>query len=370
MQSFINNDMTNKINWVELTQVEELDQIRTQWDHLNQTQHSVNVFNSTSWVFSWIKTFWQRNWHLRVLTAWHNKKLVAIAPLYYQQSNFLFKSLYPLGQGEAEEKELASEYLDILINDNAHDNITAKIRPYISQWIQGLHADQLSWQALLPKSNAREIITHLNAQSRISTATRYRVDCQSWLPDTLSKNMRSRYRRGINQLNKLEAKIDWVQAEDVEHYWLTMKAFHQSRWQNKDKKGAFYSDEFNQFHAAFRQKSPKSIAVSAIWVNDTPIALHYYFVDATTLYFYQSGWNETQYSQLSPGLILHLWTIENNNKAFYDFMMGKAQGSYKAKFATQQQPMTNITITFNPIKVMIYRILKKINQSTSRKATC
>jgi hypothetical protein len=41
-------------------------------------------------------------------------------------------------------------------------------------------------------------------------------------------------------------------------------------------------------------------------------------------------------------------------------MMGKTQDSYKAKFATQQQPMTNITITFSPIKVVIYRILKKI----------
>ena len=352
--------MTNNINWFEITQVEQLYQIKNQWSSLNQTLSSFEIFNSPPWVFSWIKTFWQKNLHLKVLTAWQNEELIAIAPLYYQQESiFSFKTLYPLGQGEIEAKEIASEYLDILINNNIPDNTTAEIKVKIEQWIQGLSADQFFWRALLPKSNAREIMSNINSPSHVSTASRYRVDCPSWTPDQLSKNMRSRYRRGVNQLNKLEAKIDWVQTDDHEQYWQIMKEFHQSRWQNKNKKGAFCSDEFNQFHKDFRKASPKSIAMSAIWVNDVPIALHYYFVDATTLYFYQSGWDESQYSNVSPGLVLHLWTIENNNKPYYDFMMGKKQGSYKAKFGTEQQPMTNITITFSPIKVFIHRLLKK-----------
>ena len=349
------------LKWEIITDIKKVPALFNKWTSLNNSLQNSNLFNSPTWLVSWLDNYWQHNWHLRILTAWHNEELMAIAPLYYQQESFLsFKTLYPLGQGEAEVKEVSTEYLDILINNNTPKNTMAEIKSKIEQWIQDLNTDQFIWRALLSKSNAREIMTHINTPSHISPATRYRVDCPSLTPEKLSKNMRSRYRRGLNQLNKLEAKIDWVQIDDHKKYWQTMKEFHQNRWQNKDKRGAFCSDEFNQFHKDFRKASPKSIAMSAIWVNDVPIALHYYFVDATTLYFYQSGWDESQYSNVSPGLILHLWTIENNNKPYYDFMMGKTQGSYKAKFGTQQQPMTNITITFSPIKVMMYRALNKI----------
>jgi hypothetical protein len=361
----MNNDMMNKISWVEITQIEKLHEIRSQWESLNQAQNTFEVFNSPWWIFTWIKTFWQSNWHLKVLTAWENETLVAIAPLYYQQKSFLsLKTLYPLGQGEAEAKEISSEYVDILIighgQGNTQENITLEIKAKIEQWIQNLKIDQIIWDALSSESTAKDIITEIDAKSTISPATQYIVDCHTWSTEKLSKNMRSRYRRGINQLNKLDAKIDWVQKENCDKYWQIMKEFHQARWRNKNKKGAFCCAEFNTFHEAFRKVSPENIVMSAIWVNNVPIAIHYYFVDSTTLYFYQSGWNEIEYSNFSPGLILHLWSIENNTKPFYDFMMGKKKGSYKAKFATMHQPMYNVKTILSPNKLMIYRVLKKI----------
>lgn len=353
--------MNNKITWFEITEIEQLHKIKNQWQALNLTQSAFQIFNSPIWIFSWLNTFWQNNWHLKVLTAWDNEKLVAIAPLYYQQESiFSVKTLYPLGQGETEAQEISSEYVDILIQTNIDIEVQSDIKTKIQQWIQDLRADQFIWRALSDKSIAGEVIENINKPNKTNTAARYIVNCPSWSLDTLSKNMRSRYRRGLNQLNNLDAKIAWVRKEDFEQYWQIMKEFHQQRWLGKNKKGAFYSDEFNKFHSTFREKSPENVAMSAVWINDTPVALHYYFSDATTLYFYQSGWNESEYSHLSPGLILHLWSIENNNKAYYDFMMGKKQDSYKAKFATQQQPMYHIKTTFSPIKLMIYRVLNKI----------
>lgn len=350
--------MVDKIHWVELTEVEKLFEIIPQWEKLIQTQTASEVFNSTYWMISWLETFWQDNWQLKTLTAWCNNELVAIIPLYLQRPNtiFSFNTLYPLGQGEKEEKEIASEYTDLLIKSEFQDSLSPKIR----QWIQSLNAAQLVWRAMVYNSPTKNILMNIKQQRSSNELTRYLVDSTNWSPQCLSKNMRSRYRRGLNQLQKSNAKIDWVATKDFEHYWQLMKGFHQQRWEGKNKKGAFYSDEFNSFHADFRKASPKNIAMSAIWVNNTPIAIHYYFSDTTTLYFYQSGWNESEYSHLSPGLILHLWTIENNNKLYYDFMMGKKQDSYKAKLSTKQQPMYNITITFSPIKLMIYRVLKKL----------
>ncbi|MGB1262272.1 MAG: GNAT family N-acetyltransferase [Cognaticolwellia sp.] len=350
--------MKNNINWREITDIAQLQQIRPQWQQLNQRQSEFQLFNSTAWIFSWLETFWQNHWYLNVLTAWHNDELVAIAPFYYQQG-LTIKTLYPLGQGEAEAQEISSEYLDILIREDLQADALLKIQ----QWLEDLPVDQIIWRALTNKSHAKKILNKINAKISTNNATRYVTDCQSWSSALLSKNMRSRYRRGLNQLTKLDAKMAWVKAEDVDKYWQVMKAFHQKRWLNKDKAGAFSCDEFNLFHAKFRKHVPENIAMSAIWLNDSPIAIHYYFSDSSTLYFYQSGWNEEQYANLSPSLLLHLWSIENSGKAYYDFMMGKPQDSYKAKFSTLQQPMDNITITRNPTKLILSRILRKLTPS-------
>lgn len=356
------HSVADKITWVELTKIEQLFEIIPQWEKLIKIQKTCKIFNSTSWVASWLETFWQKNWQLNVLTAWYEDELISIVPIYYQRGNSIFsiKKFYPLGQGEAEEQEVSTEYTEILINEKFQEHLLPKIQ----QWILNLKADQLHWRALLHDSSTRNILINYE-QTKSNEATRYIVDCANWTFGDLSKNMRSRYRRGINQLDKLNAKIAWVEQGDFDHYWQLMKGFHQQRWLGKNKKGAFCSDEFNKFHATFREKSPENIAMSAVWVNGNPVAIHYYFSDATTLYFYQSGWNENEYSHLSPGLILHLWSIENNNKAYYDLMMGKKQDSYKAKFATQQQPMYNLAITFSPIKLLTLRALKRIKLSIS-----
>jgi hypothetical protein len=345
------------ITWVEITKIEQLISILPQWERLIKTQTTYTVFSSISWLNSWLETFWQNDWQLNVLIAWCEDELVAIVPIYYQQDNTLLpiKIFYPLGQGEVEAQEVSTEYIEIIF-DKKFQNYTL---PRIQLWLLNLKADQIKWHALLHNSPIKSMLEK-HKQSIPLQATRYCVDCSNWSIDKLSKNMRSRYRRGFNQLDKLNGEMIWVKQSDFDLYWTKMKLFHQHRWQEKNKKGAFCSDEFNKFHTKFRNKSPKNVAMSAILINNSPIAIHYYFSDATTLYFYQSGWDEAEYSHLSPGMLLHLWSIKNNHKTYYDFMMGKKHDSYKAKFGTIQEPMYNITITFSPIKLLIHRILKKM----------
>ena len=347
----------SNISWRELTEKTQLHKIKAQWEELNQTQSFNKIFNSSSWIFSWLDTFWQEHWQLQVLTAWDNNKLIAIVPLYFQQKNaFSLRTFYPLGQGEAETAEISSEYLDILILDEHRDEIA----PEVIQWLKDLRADQLIWRALLAESTASNLFQELNIRSKINTAARYFIKQKSWSTEQLSKNMRSRYRRGLNQIKKLDAKIGWVEKEHHDEYWQTMKEFHQERWRNKNKKGAFYSHDFNHFHNEFRKQLPENIVMSAIWVNDIPIAIHYYFADTSTLYFYQSGWNEKEYAKLSPGLLLHLWTISHNKASAYDFMMGAKHDSYKENFHTEQSSMHNVQIIYRPIKLSVIGILAKI----------
>ncbi|MEY8215008.1 MAG: hypothetical protein RPR97_11095, partial [Colwellia sp.] len=104
--------MADKITWVELTKIEQLFEIIPQWEKLIQIQTTCKIFNYTSWVASWLETFWQKNWQLNVLIAWCEGELIAIVPIYYQHGNSILsiKKFYPLGQGEAEAQEISTEY--------------------------------------------------------------------------------------------------------------------------------------------------------------------------------------------------------------------------------------------------------------------
>lgn len=348
----------NEIYWETVNNLERLIELKVEWDDFYLKNSTHMPFNTHTWLITWINTYWQKNWQLKLLIGRCNSSIFTIAPVYIQNTQTIFnkKTLYQIGIGEPELKEVSTEYLGIQILQGFEEVTLQKMR----LWVLDLKIDEIIWRASLHSNIELTIFQSFNQALKVTEAVRYIVDCQSWTLESLSKNMRSRYRRGLNQLTKLDAKIDWVKKEDFEQYWQTMKNFHQQRWLGKNKPGAFCSDEFNLFHQEFRKQAPDNVVMSAIWINDIPIAIHYYLLDSSTLYFYQSGWNEQDYSQLSPGLILHLWGIEHNNKQFYDFMMGKKQDSYKAKFSPMQQPMYNISISFSPIKIIANRILKKI----------
>jgi len=82
-----------------------------------------------------------------------------------------------------------------------------------------------------------------------------------------------------------------------------------------------------------------------------------------TLHFYQSGWDETKYSKLSPGFALHLWSIENSSEDKYDFMLGGINDSYKTKFRTSKDPLYSIEINSKPIKSLFLKVLQKLTSN-------
>jgi CelD/BcsL family acetyltransferase involved in cellulose biosynthesis len=154
----------------------------------------------------------------------------------------------------------------------------------------------------------------------------------------------------------------WLTINELNTLWPTLIEFHQNRWQNKGEYGAFSSDNFNQFHQMLIKNQSSSVAASAVFVNNFPIAIHYYLVGDDTCHFYQSGWDEKNFSKLSPGLFLHYWSIKNCPKKYYDFMMGGVNNSYKAKFNASARAMLSITLIKNPIKLFVSKIVNKLTR--------
>jgi len=326
--------------WKEINQIEDIQSIKNDWVELFQTLPNKTIFLSYEWIVNWSNIYWQKNWQLKILIAYKHGTPVLIAPFYIQEPTRIYHTtkLYFLGQGEPEEEELMSEYCDLLIAPKLQSYLYAELAKKIST----IKFDQLILKAILANSHIQRIIEILNYKSKLQHCARYIIDCDQWRFLKLSKNTRSRYKRSQNQLSKIEAKFSWVPKESYQSYLATLVKFHQQRWENKGKKGAFSHLNFIKFHHRLNKiNNASSIKMSAILVDGQPIAINYYLSDENTLNFYQCGWDEKNFSNFSLGLTLHLWSIEHCTFKYYDFMMSGLNNSYKAKFYCQKIPMVN-----------------------------
>lgn len=314
-----------------------------------------DLFDKVEWIKCWSNIYWQPTWSLNVYVFYDDDRLVGYAPFYIKTANrwFDLNILSPLGQGEPEASEIATEYTDIIIYPGYESTILAKL----SIEIKNLSLDKIEWRAVIDNSNIKKLVTNLFCVTLPPNHNRYIVQRLNWSLKALSKNTRKRYSRSKNQLIKINAKFSLIKTEDFEKSISILESYHQQRWHNKGLSGAFAHKEFIQFHQIFRQKhANKKIKITAITINDHPIALNYYFVDNNTWYFYQSGWDEINYSNFSLGQTLHLWSIEQCEEKYYDFMMGSFNDSYKEKFGCMKQPMLNIDLTIKRWKVFLNKL--------------
>ena len=234
------------------------------------------------------------------------------------------------------------------------------VYPLVINEINKLKFDQCVVKAVFENSNIAKILPHIKGALTQQHYAQYVVSSTNWQLAQLSKNTRSRINRCKNQLAKLDATVRWFTAEEYDSAWELLKSYHQNRWENKGKTGAFAAPEFNGFHQTLREQDSSMIAMSAVFIGEQPIAINYYLVTEDTYHFYQSGWDELNYSQLSPGLFLHYWSLSNCPKKYYDFMMGGLNNSYKAKFQADERAMLAIKVVRSPIKLFISKVLKKI----------
>lgn len=345
------------LNFQAITTTEQLSSL---W-RLHQSTFKTTVFNSPAWLMNWLEHYWLPQWQLCCYAIFDQEKLISFAPFYIQPKKHRFglSILYPLGQGEPEQSEVASEFIDILILSGYEKSVIALLEIELKT----LRIDQILWRANLENSHINKLLTLYKNNANANNFTRFIVKKDGWALNLLSKNNRSRYKRSLNQLKKINADFCWVAPENYQKYFNILAQYHQIRWHKQDKLGAFTEQNFTDFHHGLMQpKTVNMVKMTAVIIQDIPVAINYYLVDDNTLYFYQCGWDITRYAKLSLGLALHIWTIEHSPLKYYDFMMGDNQDSYKAKFGAVTYPMKNLDVRIKPWRVKLNKFVDKLLQ--------
>jgi len=347
--------LTTTISWETIESIDELMKYESQWQKLSKVAPD-GFFTSPTWLLEWINVYWKKDWQLSIVVGLINNELLVFAPFYIQNKTVLGlsqKFMFPLGQGEVESAEVASEYQDILVKIN-NDNIYAEIAGQIKK----LTYDNLSWRAISTGSNLLKIQKYLTKTKITIAGTRYSINNNNTQKVLISKNNRYKWNKCKRQLLDNDANFSWCNEELLQYHWKQLKEMHTRRWNLKNKTGAFANILFDTFHQNLIKNGLCKISV--LTIEGKLAAINYYLIGIDCLYFYQSGW-ENNYSSLSPGFALHKWSIENNDLNCYDFMMGDQKQSYKNSYSCNEiADMLNITQSNSPIKYYLYKLKKKL----------
>ncbi|TWX67633.1 GNAT family N-acetyltransferase [Colwellia sp. C1TZA3] len=345
---------------IRLSLITKYEQLSTLLSEFESPNERLPLLGSFTLLNIWYACYWQKHWQLHCFSYYHGDKLVGLVPFFIKKNSLfpLTKTLHLVGQGEMEYAEVALEYLDIFIKPGYEETVY----PLIINEINKLNFDQFIVKAVFADSHIAKILPYIKGTLTQQHYAQYKVNNTHWQLAQLSKNTRSRINRCKNQLAKLDATVRWLNVEEYNSAWALLKSYHQSRWQNKGKTGAFAATEFNHFHKTLREQDRTNVAMSAVFIGEKAIAINYYLVTEDTYHFYQSGWDEQNFAKLSPGLFLHYWSIKNCPKNYYDFMMGGLNNSYKAKFNADARAMLSITLVKNPIKLFVSKITNKLTR--------
>jgi CelD/BcsL family acetyltransferase involved in cellulose biosynthesis len=328
--------------------------LREAWFALHQQCSSV-LFCSPDWLLLWIEHYWQSEWQLELWLYVDSGKLVALLPCYSQPAEKApYRVLYPLGQGEPECSEVASEFVDLLIASSQKSVLIKELAYRMGK--SGFQ--RLIWRAVASDANVIELARHLRGGILQTCGIRYEAAAHKAID--LSTQVKRKWLKILQQQEVGQAKFCWLNTQQVIKMWPKLKALHQTRWQKKGKPGAFCSTVFNNFHLQFIDKHPDLFRMSMLELDGEVAALHYYLKSGDVLHFYQAGWAE-EFARWSPSTMLHLWSIQQSDSLYYDFMLGGAN-SYKTEFSTKKSVCYQLDV-YKSFGAYLLAFMKKIKNN-------
>jgi hypothetical protein len=343
--------------------------LQTAWQQLVRVDNTVSLCSTWEWTAAWIAQFWQDDFAARVLVVEKQadkQQVVAILPLYL---NSRTQELLLLGTGEPDVCDVASEYLDLLCNEQAaalHDVLTV-LKPALA----AIPCRQMTWLNCLESSRLVQLSALYQRSFQRVSGCQYGIDLQQSLADVMQQFSYKQRKNAQLLLNRFDKSSDFtyeVLLHDADGaLWSTLKNLHQADWSARQKQGAFADSRFENFHqklaAAYALTRMHTLltatnlpAVEPVYTvlryQGEVVAIHYYLRWRGRLYFYQSGTVKDRLQTYSPGKLLHMLALRQlaGSSLYYDFMKGGLENSYKAAMCPRG-PLF-YTLTLYPLTLM------------------
>jgi CelD/BcsL family acetyltransferase involved in cellulose biosynthesis len=278
-----------------------------EWLDLWRNSPDATPFQSPMWLLPWWRHFGSNDLH--VIEARAGGKLAALAPLYILRDDSESLGLF-IGTG-------ISDYLDVIGN--------APFLPHMDAspiWdLQQLRASSPMLNAAVPDGWSD------NVEDQDPCVVLPLADFA--LSTHAQKKLRY-YRRSLERRGRLA--IEPANRGNLEDLLQSLFDLHGARWQRRGMPGMLADDVIQAFHreVASAMLDAGTLRMYAMSLDDRPIAVFYGFADASTVYYYLSGY-DPDLEKLSPGTLIVAHAIESairDGATTFDFLRGAEEYKY------------------------------------------
>jgi len=330
-----------------------LDTLRATWNALLQRSATNTLFLTWEWQKAWWDTFGAGRDLCLVAMRDESGALVAIAPLFHQDSLVdpaapvpTISVERPVAATGAEPRRTVhlvggtevSDYLDIIAPVERHQEVCAAL-------LDTLEA-RLSWRLLdlrcLPSASPTAATVAELARARGWQVQQTREDVcpvlvlpatwEEYLSGTLNKKQRHELRRKMRRAEE-SARVDWhwVTAEDFEAGLGTFFQLHKASHPDKD---AFMDEQMQGFFRAVTRAALDQdwLRLSVLRFNGQAVASYLCFDYGGDRLVYNSGFDLSAYADLSPGIVAVGLLIEDaiqHGLKRFDFLQGNERYKYE-----------------------------------------
>ncbi|MDN3652419.1 GNAT family N-acetyltransferase [Thalassotalea ponticola] len=324
----------------------QLPSYRQSWEAVRQTGN-IGFCCSFDWIHCWVKHYLSAKDKLAIAMVYDGQTPVAVMPTYlrsYQQSAELFF----IGQGEAEHEEVASEFQDIIIAPGYRQRVFELLHDFITQ-IDNLAA--VEFRQVLDSSTCVAFMSHYQSLAQTRTVThrsqRYSLQVNNFVDSIPHPNTRRKLLKSLADY-QLECQLPQSQA-DAQRMLNQLITLHQKAWQAKQKRGAFSSQRFIDFHQQYiaDKWQQGKVLLFALSHRTDVVGVFYGIIDDTLLSYYQSGLDLTQVNNL--GYAMHAQAIrlaKQRGLTRYD-LMAASTNSYKRRITNTTEPMLTVRYQFS-----------------------
>lgn len=350
--------------------------IKPCWRQLEK--YSSSIFLSWTWIGSWLSTIKDKSNVYSINFYTHTNKLVGAAFLTkdkVRRRKVFTLNIISLNETITNDTQFIIEYNNILYNPDYKNEVFYSFFDFLRNG--HIRFDELQLHAF--------DINHAPDLGIIARSYKFYYLCEkiskvnfvdfggltgnpdAYLP-TLSKNKREQIRRSVRFFEKFgNPDMEIASSRDQAlKFFDAMGRLHQAYWTSKGCPGSFSNDTWIEFHKHLITNNPDNIQLIKLSFGDHIVGYLYNFIDNTSVYSIQSGFNYGKDKNNRPGLVLHYYAIRHaisSKRQKYDFLVDDTQ--YKRSLSNafnicswiQIQNKTPPVIIEN-MSVKCYRFLK------------
>ncbi len=322
------------------------DLLRPHWNALLARSAANTLFLTWEWQSTWWRCLGMGDLYL---LAWFDDDRVAgIAPLFLSQDADGSHRFGLVGCIDV------SDYLDVIAAPGCEETVYSGIL----DWLYG--PDAPSWDAIqlcnLPQTSATHRRLPELAAARgldcvvvvddVCPVIELPADFETYLQDVLSKKQRHEVRRKARRIEEATA-VTWYAIDDASDLQAETDAFIELHRLSTTEKHSFMTPEMQVFFRDIVRETHQAgwLYLAFIELDGRRAAAMLGFVYDGRLLVYNSGYDPQNFAELSPGIVLTSYIIEDAIKRklrIFDFLQGDEV--YKYRFGASDTLVYDVTI--------------------------